>query len=48
VLGGVFIAYAIRLFREPGEQLAMRLFRYSITYLSALFTAMALDALLLG
>jgi len=46
VLGSIFIAYAARLLRDPSEQLAMRLFRYSITYLGLLFTTMAVDALL--
>lgn len=48
VLGCMFIAYAVRLLRAPGEQPAMRLFRFSITYLGLLFTAMAVDAILLG
>jgi protoheme IX farnesyltransferase len=48
VLGGIFITYAVRLLRDPGEQLAMRLFRYSITYLGLLFTVMAIDAILSG
>jgi heme o synthase len=48
VLGGIFIAHAVRLFRDPKEQLAMRLFHYSITYLGLLFTTMAVDAILVG
>lgn len=48
VLGAVFIGYAVQLFRNYREETAMRLFRYSITYLGLLFTAMAVDALLLG
>ncbi|MGH8896304.1 MAG: heme o synthase [Egibacteraceae bacterium] len=46
VLGGIFIAHAVRLLRDPSAQLAMRLFHYSITYLGLLFTAMAVDAML--
>ncbi|MGH8902766.1 MAG: heme o synthase [Egibacteraceae bacterium] len=46
-LGGIFVAYAVRLLRDPCEQLAMRLFHYSITYLGLLFVAMAADAILL-
>lgn len=48
VLGAVFIAYAVRLVRDYREETAMRLFRYSITYLGLLFTAMAVDALALS
>ncbi len=44
-LGAVFIAYALRLRSHPGAEAAMRLFGYSITYLSLLFLAMALDQL---
>jgi protoheme IX farnesyltransferase len=47
-LGGVFIYLAWRLLRTNTEQMAMRLFRYSITYLGLLFTAMAIDAALSG
>ena len=47
-LGAVFIAYAIRLVRTASEQVAMSLFRYSITYLGLLFTAMAVDAVVIG
>ncbi|HVM00856.1 MAG TPA: heme o synthase [Egibacteraceae bacterium] len=48
VLGAVFVGYAVQLVRERSEEVAMRLFRYSITYLGLLFTAMAVDALVLG
>ncbi|MEX0660018.1 MAG: heme o synthase [Egibacteraceae bacterium] len=48
VLGGVFIGYAVALVRDHSEQVAMRLFRYSITYLGLLFTAMAVDAAVIG
>jgi protoheme IX farnesyltransferase len=48
VLGGLFVVHAVRLLRAPEEQAAMKLFRYSITYLGLLFTAMAADAILLG
>ena len=50
VLGGFFTFYAMRLFRhavqnraDAGE--AMRLFHFSITYLTALFVLMAVDVL---
>ncbi|MPZ86478.1 MAG: protoheme IX farnesyltransferase [Nitriliruptorales bacterium] len=48
VLGGIFICYAVRLLRHQTERLAMRTFRYSITYLGLLFTAMAADAIIIG
>jgi heme o synthase len=45
VLGGVFTWYAVALVRESTPARAMRLFTYSITYISLLFGAMALDQL---
>jgi heme o synthase len=48
VLGAIFIGYAVHLVRDHSEQVAMRLFRYSITYLGLLFTAMAVDAVVIG
>ena len=45
VLGGVFVAGAVRLYRRPGVPNAQRLFRYSILYLFALFLVMSVDAL---
>ena len=46
ILGALFIWYAVQLRREPSSERAMRLFTWSITYLSLLFGAMALDRLL--
>jgi protoheme IX farnesyltransferase len=43
VLGVVFLAYAVRLWRQDRDLLAMRTFRYSIFYLFLLFGAFALD-----
>jgi protoheme IX farnesyltransferase len=43
VLGSVFLAYAVRLWREDRDLLAMRTFRYSVFYLFLLFGAFALD-----
>lgn len=48
LLGGVFIGYAVQLLRQRSEAVAMRLFRYSITYLGLLFAAMAVDAVVIG
>jgi len=43
VLGGVFLAYAIRLYRHYSDGLARATFRYSILYLSLLFSALLVD-----
>ena len=45
VLGGLFVAFALRLQRDRSPRAAMALFRYSITYLTLLFVAMAGDVL---
>jgi protoheme IX farnesyltransferase len=42
-LGGVFLAYAIGLYRHYSDRLARRTFRYSILYLAALFSALLID-----
>jgi len=45
-LGGVFVVYALRLRRDVADgQAAIGLFRYSISYLTLLFAAVAVDAL---
>ena len=46
VLGVGFIAMAIRLQRQTSERAAMAMFRYSITYLTLLFAAMAADVVI--
>ncbi len=43
VLGAVFCFYALRLYRERTEARAMQLFGWSITYVTLLFAAIALD-----
>jgi len=43
VLGGMFIYYAWRLYREYSDALARKLFRFSILYLSLLFGALLAD-----
>jgi protoheme IX farnesyltransferase len=43
ILGGVFLAYAIALFRNYSDDLAKRTFRFSIIYLSLLFAALLID-----
>ena len=42
-LGGVFLAYAVRLYRNYSDSLARATFRYSILYLTALFSALLVD-----
>jgi protoheme IX farnesyltransferase len=46
VLGGVFLLQAVQLRRDPTPKRAMRLFGWSISYVTLLFSAMALDQLL--
>ena len=42
-LGGVFIAYALRIYFDYSDALARRTFRYSIFYLALLFAALLVD-----
>src|SRR5690606_26770838 len=43
VLGGLFIAGAVRLHRRPDRRLALRLYLYSLAYLALLFASMVAD-----
>ena len=43
VLGGWFMGYAFALWRRYSDALARRTFRFSITYLAALFAALLID-----
>jgi protoheme IX farnesyltransferase len=43
VLGGVFIAYALRIYLAYSDAVAQKTFRYSIAYLAALFAALLVD-----
>jgi heme o synthase len=45
VLGAVYTAYAVKLRYDASPKAAMRLFAYSITYITLLFGAMAIDTL---
>jgi protoheme IX farnesyltransferase len=45
LLGGVFCWYSVRLLRDSSPQMAMRLFTWSISYITLLFGAMAVDQL---
>jgi len=44
VVGAAFFAYAVALARDPSPRRAMKVFGFSITYLTALFVAMGVDA----
>lgn len=46
VLGAVFTGLAVQVFRRPEPALAMRLFGWSITYVTLLFGAMAADEII--
>jgi heme o synthase len=46
LLGGVFVALALRLRARPAARPAALLFHYSLLYLALLFTAAALDSML--
>jgi len=48
VLGAIFLWQAVALLRDRTPERAMRLFAYSISYLTLLFAAMAVDQLLRG
>jgi protoheme IX farnesyltransferase len=48
VLGGVFLWYSIALQRDGSAGRAMKLFHYSITYVTLLFAVMAVDQLVRG
>ena len=43
LLGGIFIAYALRIYLAYSDRVARQTFRYSIVYLAALFAALLLD-----
>jgi len=43
ILGGRFLAYAVRMMRDEDAQLPMQMFRFSITYLMFLFVALLVD-----
>ncbi len=43
VLGGLFIAYALRIYLAYSDRVAQATFRYSIAYLALLFTALLVD-----
>jgi protoheme IX farnesyltransferase len=48
ILGGVFLALAVRLQRRADRRSALRTYLYSLAYLALLFGAMVVDARVLG
>jgi len=47
ITGGMFTFYSVQLLRDPNTKRAMKVFTFSLTYLTALFVAMAVDQLVL-
>ncbi len=43
ILGGIFLAYALRIYRAYSDALAQKTFRYSILYPALLFAALLVD-----
>ena len=43
ILGGIYIAYAVRIYFRYSDQVAQKAFRFSIVYLAALFAALLVD-----
>jgi protoheme IX farnesyltransferase len=43
VRGGIFVAYALRIYFAYSDAVAQKTFRYSIAYLAALFAALLVD-----
>ena len=41
--GGIFLAYALRIYLAYSDALAQKTFRYSIAYLAFLFAALLVD-----
>ncbi|TFH35460.1 MAG: protoheme IX farnesyltransferase, partial [Anaerolineales bacterium] len=46
LLGVALVVHAVRLWRQGGNQLAWRMYRYSSTYLAMIFIALVVDTLL--
>jgi protoheme IX farnesyltransferase len=46
ISGAIFCAYTLKLRRDPREKTAMKVFHWSITYLTIVFCAMAIDQFL--
>ena len=47
ITGGMFTLYSVQLMRDPNSKRAMKVFTFSLTYLTMLFVAMAVDQLVL-
>jgi protoheme IX farnesyltransferase len=48
ILNGIFIWYAVRLYRSPSKALARRTFFYSLWYLAIIFGMMVADRMILA
>ncbi len=48
ISGAMFTMYSVQLLRDPTSERAMKVFTFSLTYLTALFIAMAVDQLVLA
>ena len=48
VLNGLFLAYAILLYRKPSKRAARQMFFYSLWYLAGIFAVAVIDRVLLG
>ena len=47
VLNGIFLWYAVRLYREPSKKIARQMFFYSLWYLALLFVAAVIDRMVI-
>ncbi len=45
IAGGFFLVHNVKLLHDPSAERAMKVFAYSITYLTLVFAAMAVDIL---
>ena len=48
VLNGLFLAYAVLLYRKPSKRAARQMFFYSLWYLAGIFAVAVIDRVLLG
>lgn len=46
ILNGIFLAYAIQLYRQPSKRIARQMFFYSLWYLAGIFAVAVIDRLL--
>ncbi len=48
ILNGLFVAYAVLLYRKPSKRAARQMFFYSLWYLAGIFAVAVIDRVLLG